>query len=71
MDSPPIWRNKKKNPKTTTFKKQNSAPIGHVKQKSALEHARNAQIQNILCMHKVSSGPLLSIHTFCCIQWFC
>ena len=28
-----------------------------------------AQIQ--IRMHKVSSGPLLSIQTFCSIQWFC
>ena len=32
------------------------------------EHAQNAQIQIILRMHKVSSGPLLSIQTFCNIQ---
>ena len=42
-----------------------------VKRKDALEHAQNAQIQIILRMLKVSSGPLLSINTFCTIQWFC
>ena len=29
------------------------------------------QIQIILRMRKVSSGPLLSIHTFCSRHWFC
>ena len=38
--------------------------LDHVKQKSAFEHAQNAQIQTILHMHKVSSGTLLSIHTY-------
>ena len=45
--------------------------MGRVKRKSAFEHTQNAQIQIILSMHKVSSGPLLSIYTFCSIQWFC
>ena len=33
---------------------------------------QNAQIQviMILHLHKVSTGPLLSIHIFCSIQWF-
>ena len=35
------------------------------------EHAQHAQIQIILCMGKVSSGPLFSIHTFCSIYRFC
>ena len=43
--------------------------IGHVKWKSAFEHGQNVQIQIILHMCKVSSEPLLSIHTFCSIQW--
>ena len=38
--------------------------IGNVKRKSAFEHLQNAPIQIILCMHKVSSGHLFSIHTF-------
>ena len=45
--------------------------MGHVKQKSAFEHAQNVHIQIIPHMHKLSSGPLLSIDTFCNIQWFC
>ena len=39
--------------------------------KSAFEHAQNVQIQIILGICKVSSRPLLYIHTFCSIQWFC
>ena len=39
--------------------------------KSALEHFQNAEIQIILGMCKVSFGPLLSIHTFCSVQWIC
>ena len=34
----------------------------NLKSKCAFDHAQNAQIQIILRMHKVSSGPLLSIH---------
>ena len=45
--------------------------MGQVMWKCALEHAKNAQNQIILCVHKVSSEPLLSIHTFWSIQWFC
>ena len=45
--------------------------MGRVKQKSAFEHAHNAQIQIILRMRKVFSETLHSIHTFCSIQWFC
>ena len=41
---------------------------GRVKRKSALKHAQHEQIQIILRMRKVSF--LLSIHTFCSIQWF-
>ena len=37
--------------------------LGHVKRKSALEHAQNVQVQIILGRHKVSSRPLLSRHT--------
>ena len=36
--------------------------MGHMKRKCAFEHAQNVQIQIILLMHKVSFGPLLSIH---------
>ena len=41
-------------------------------EKNAFEQAQDAQIQIFLHMCKVSSGPLLSIHTrtFCNIQWF-
>ena len=42
-----------------------------VKRKSVFEHAQNAQIQTILYMRKVSIGHLLSIYTFCSIQWLC
>ena len=35
--------------------------------KKAFEHAHNAQTQITLRMRKVSSGPLLSIYTFCSI----
>ena len=45
--------------------------VGHVEWKSAFEYVQNAQIQIIMCMPKVLSGPLLSIHTFCSIQWVC
>ena len=31
--------------------------------KNAFEHVQNAQIQIILRMREVSSGPMLSIHT--------
>ena len=37
--------------------------------KIAFEHAQNAQ--NTLRMRMVSSGPLLSIHISCSIQWLC
>ena len=39
--------------------------MGCAKQKSAFKHVQNAQIQIILHMHKVPSGPMLSSHTFC------
>ena len=42
--------------------------LGHVKQKSAFELVQTVQIQFILHMFKVSSGPLLAILTFCSIQ---
>ena len=38
--------------------------MGRVVRKSEFEHAQNAQIQIILRMRKVSSEPLLTIHTF-------
>ena len=38
---------------------------------SAFIHEHNTLIQIILHMRKMSSGSLLSIHTFCSIQWFC
>ena len=41
---------------------------GRVKRKSAFSHAK-MHIQIILRMRKVSSGHLLSIHTFCSIQY--
>ena len=44
--------------------------MGRAKRKSAFEHAQNVQIHIILRMRKVSFGRLLSIHTFCSIQWF-
>ena len=36
-----------------------------------LEHAQNVRIHIIQRMSKISSGPLLSNHTFYSIQWFC
>ena len=45
--------------------------IGRAKRNRVFEHAHNAQIQSILRVRKISSGILLSIHTFCTIQWFC
>ena len=42
--------------------------MGRVKRKSTFKYAQNVQIQVILCMHNVSFGLLLSIHTFCSIQ---
>ena len=50
----------------TTPKEPTNHQMGRVKWKSA----QNVQIQIILCMCKVSSGPR-SNHTFCSIQWFC
>ena len=44
--------------------------MGCVKQKRKPWSIPIAQIQIILCMHKVSSWPLLYIHTFYSIQWF-
>ena len=35
--------------------------LGHVNRKSAIKHALYVQIQIILCMHAVSSGPLLAM----------
>ena len=45
--------------------------LDYVKRKIAFKQAQNKQIQIILHMPKVPSRPLLSIHTFCSIQWFC
>ena len=39
--------------------------MDRVKQKGTFEYAQSAQIQVILRMCKVSSGPLLSIYNFC------
>ena len=45
--------------------------MGHFMRNGAFKHGhspncgQNAQIQFILCMNKVSSGFLLSIHSFC------
>ena len=39
--------------------------------KCVFEHSQKSQIQIILLMHKVLSGPLLSVYTFCGIQWIC
>ena len=40
-------------------------------EKSAFDHAQNAQIPIIMHMLTESSGPLFSIYTFCSVQWFC
>ena len=37
----------------------------------SLRTRQNVVIQILLDICKVSTGPLLSIHTFCSIQWFC
>ena len=55
---------------TKTNTKRVEREIGQVKRKSAFKYAQNAQIQIILRMRKVSSGPLLDIRTFCNTQWF-
>ena len=36
--------------------------------KGVFEHAQNVQIQILMHMRKMSSGPLLSIYLFCSIQ---
>ena len=41
-----------------------------VQRKSNSEHAQNAQVHISLRVRKVSSRPLLSIHTFCRVEWF-
>ena len=47
--------------------------MGSIERTSVFEHVQNAHIQITLPMCKVTSGSLLSIHTFCIysIQWFC
>ena len=40
-------------------------------EKSASKYVQKVRIHIILHMRKVSSGPLLSIHTLCSIQCFC
>ena len=45
--------------------------LGQVKRKCTFEHAQNTQMQIILRMRKVSSGPWFSIHTLCSIQLGC
>ena len=42
--------------------------MGHIKQKSALEHVQNVLIHIILCIGKVSSWHLLATDTFYSIQ---
>ena len=44
--------------------------VGRVKWKSTFEPEQTAQIHIILSIPEVSPGPLLSIHTFCSIEWF-
>ena len=43
--------------------------MGYFNQRSDFKHAQNVQIHIILCMRKVLPKPLLSIYTFCSIQW--
>ena len=62
-------RRKKKEKKNEIVMNHFMNNFGRNKRKSAFEHAQNAQIQIILHMRKASSGPLLSISTFCSIQW--
>ena len=45
--------------------------MGRIKRIGAFKHEQNVLIQICMLMRKVSSGPLLSIHTFCSSQWFC
>ena len=42
-----------------------------VKRKRAFEHAQHAQIQIILRMRKVPSGPMVYIHILRSIKCFC
>ena len=51
-------------------KNNNISYMGSAKQ-NCLEYAQNVRIHIILHMPNVSSGHLLSIETFCSIQWFC
>ena len=39
--------------------------MGGIKRESPFKHTQNAQIQIVLRLRKISSRPLLSIHTFC------
>ena len=48
----------------TIADQQNITCMGQPKRKRVFEHVQNAQIQIILRMRKVPTGPLLSIHTF-------
>ena len=43
-------------------------PAQNVRILYLFKHAKNVRIHIILHMRKVSSGPLLSSHTFCSIQ---
>ena len=56
---------------TSFIEKKIKLLIGPRKAKQCLRTRVKWQIQINLRMQKVSSGSLLSIHTFCSIQWFC
>ena len=43
----------------------------YAKQKVSTNKRKTHRFRFILRMRKVSSGPLVSIHIFCNIQWFC
>ena len=66
-EAPYSFKNQLKLNKNTSLfevRIQQKFKLGPVIQKGAFEHVQNAQIQVILRLHKISSGPLFSIRTF-------
>ena len=49
---------------------ENEPRMGSAMRKRTFEHAQDMQIHIILHVREVTSGPLLSIETFCSIRWF-
>ena len=77
----PWWNQKYDKTRITSYANSNSpdqplhlgkflALYGSVKWKSALQYVQNVRIHIIQHMHKVLSGPLLSIDTFSSLKWF-